>query len=69
MKSTYFYIFYAIKFEVVHIHVFCVSYVTFIYVNSDICCLYLLIVVPEDGLICQNMLEAEKVCCNSTNSV
>lgn len=51
------------------LNIFCVSYVTFISVNSDISCMYLLITVPEDGLICQNMLKAEYDCCNSTNSV
>ena len=41
------------------VRVFCVSYVTFVYVNSDISCLYLIIAVPEDGLICRNTFEAE----------
>jgi len=41
------------------LNIFCVSYVAFIYVNFDISCMYLLSAVPEDGLICQNMLKAE----------
>lgn len=33
------------------LRIFCVSCVTFVYVNSDISCLYLIIAVTEDGLI------------------
>jgi hypothetical protein len=39
--------------------IFCVSCVTFVYVNSDISCLYLIIAVPEEDLICQNTFKAE----------